>query len=154
MLYKIRCNQVHPLNGDLPEPYVPVRVARGALVAHRYTYARPRCRTAGLLFSSRCPAGTILLTAYSMVWDWRDKEHSQCFFIGLSCSIPNMVFYSFSLSLLSVYRLVLWDWVFGLIGCISLSLSLALPTLFNNNNNKSVQPLPEIEPVTFRIRCN
>ena len=24
-------------------------------------------------------------------------------------------------------------WVFGLIGCISLSLSLALPTYFNNN---------------------
>ena len=40
MLYKIRCNPVHPLNGALPEPYVPVRVTRGALVAHRYTYER------------------------------------------------------------------------------------------------------------------
>ena len=37
MLYKIRCNPVHPLNGALPLPYVPVRVTRGALVAHRYT---------------------------------------------------------------------------------------------------------------------
>ena len=27
--------------------------------------------TAGLLFPSRCPSGTILLTPYSMVWDWR-----------------------------------------------------------------------------------
>ena len=45
MLYKIRCNLVHPLNGALPGPYVPVRVTRGALVAHRYTYAPPRCRT-------------------------------------------------------------------------------------------------------------
>ena len=45
MLYKIRCNPVHPLNGALPGPYVPVRVQRGALVAHRYTYAPPRCRT-------------------------------------------------------------------------------------------------------------
>ena len=45
MLYKIRCNPVHPLNGVLPGPYVPVRVTRGALVAHRYTYAPPRCRT-------------------------------------------------------------------------------------------------------------
>ena len=27
MLYKIRCNPVHPLNGALPGPYVPVRVA-------------------------------------------------------------------------------------------------------------------------------
>ena len=26
---------------------------------------------AGLSFSSRCPSGTILLTTYSMVWDWR-----------------------------------------------------------------------------------
>ena len=39
MLYKIRCNPVHPLNSALPGPYVPVRVTRGALVAHRYIYA-------------------------------------------------------------------------------------------------------------------
>ena len=45
MLYKIRFNPMHPLNDALPEPYVPVRVTRGALVAHRYTYAPPRCRT-------------------------------------------------------------------------------------------------------------
>ena len=45
MLYKIRCNTVHPLNGALPGPYVPARVTRGALVAHRYTYAQPRCST-------------------------------------------------------------------------------------------------------------
>ena len=44
-MYKIRCNPMHPLNGALPGPYVPVRVKRGALVAHRYTYAPPRCRT-------------------------------------------------------------------------------------------------------------
>ena len=37
MLYKIRCNPVHPLNGALPGPYEPVQVTRGALVAHRYT---------------------------------------------------------------------------------------------------------------------
>ena len=29
------------------------------------------CSTAGLLFPSRCPSGTILLTPYLMVWDWR-----------------------------------------------------------------------------------
>ena len=45
MLYKIRFDPMHPLNGALPGPYVPVRVTRGALVAHRYTYASPRCRT-------------------------------------------------------------------------------------------------------------
>ena len=60
MLHKIRCDLVHPLNGALPGPYVPVRVIRGALVAHRYTYhrlaAEPRT-IAGLLFSSQCPMG-------------------------------------------------------------------------------------------------
>ena len=45
MLYKIRCNPMHPLNGALPGNYVTVRLTRGALVVHRYTYARPRCRT-------------------------------------------------------------------------------------------------------------
>ena len=74
MLYKIRCNPLHPLNDSLPGPYVPVWVTRGALVAHRYTYAPPRCKprsTPGLLFASQCPYGTILLTPYSMMWDWR-----------------------------------------------------------------------------------
>ena len=41
----VLCNPVHPLNGALPGPYMPARVTRGALVAHRYTYAPPRCRT-------------------------------------------------------------------------------------------------------------
>ena len=45
MLYKIRCNPMHSLCGALPVPYVPVHVTRGALIAHRYTYASPRCRT-------------------------------------------------------------------------------------------------------------
>ena len=45
MLYKIGCNRKHPLCGALPVPYVPVRVTRGALIAHRYTFAPPRCRT-------------------------------------------------------------------------------------------------------------
>ena len=45
MLYKIRCNPKHPLGGALPVPYVPVRVTLGALIAHRYTFAPPRCRT-------------------------------------------------------------------------------------------------------------
>ena len=36
---------MHPLYGALPVPYVPVRVTRGAVIAHRYTYGPPRCRT-------------------------------------------------------------------------------------------------------------
>ena len=37
VLYKIRCNSLHPLYGSLPVPCVPVRVTRGAVIAHRYT---------------------------------------------------------------------------------------------------------------------
>ena len=48
VLYKIRCNPVAPLNGALPGPHVPVRVTRGALVAHRFTYTPPRCRPSQL----------------------------------------------------------------------------------------------------------
>ena len=66
--------------------------------------------TAGLLFPFRCPSRTSLLTPFSMVWDSGFQGQGQCFFIGLSCSIPTIVFYSLSISLLSVYRLVLWGW--------------------------------------------
>ena len=76
MLYKIRCNPVHPLIGPLPGPYAPAQVTRSALVADRYTYAPPRCRTncstadfyslLGVPLERSC-----LWLSYSMVWDWR-----------------------------------------------------------------------------------
>ena len=34
MLYMIRCNLMHPIYGALPLPHVPVRVTRGAVIAH------------------------------------------------------------------------------------------------------------------------
>ena len=45
MLFKIKSNPMHPLSGALPLPYVPARVIRGALVAHRHSFAPPRCWT-------------------------------------------------------------------------------------------------------------
>ena len=61
MLYKIRCNPMHPLYNTLPLQYVSARFARGACFVHRYivylcaslqqnigiqyTYSPPRCRT-------------------------------------------------------------------------------------------------------------
>ena len=36
---------MHPLCGALPVLCVPVRVTRGAVIAHRFPYAPPRCRT-------------------------------------------------------------------------------------------------------------
>ena len=36
---------MHPLYGALLVPYVLVRVTRGAVIAHWYTFTPPRCRT-------------------------------------------------------------------------------------------------------------
>ena len=80
------------------------------------------------------------------------QEQGQCFFIALSCSIPTIVFYTIFpfLFFLSI------GWycgagVFGLIECISLSLSLALPTFFNNNNNNNNNIWKEILHQLFII---
>ena len=83
MLYNSRCNPVHPLNGALPGPYVPGGL-HTVLWCHISTpmhllAVEPRS-TARLLFPSQCPSGTILLTQYSMVWDWRFQEQGQLFF--------------------------------------------------------------------------
>ena len=45
MLFKIKSNPMHPWSGALPLPCVPTRVTRGTLVAHRHSFAPPRCRT-------------------------------------------------------------------------------------------------------------
>ena len=45
MLFKIKSNPMHTLSDALPVPYVPAHVTRGALVAHRYSFAAPRCTT-------------------------------------------------------------------------------------------------------------
>ena len=36
---------MHPLSSALPSQYVPMRVTRGALVAHRHSFVPPHCRT-------------------------------------------------------------------------------------------------------------
>ena len=45
MLFKIKNNSMRTLRGALHLPYVPVRVTRGASVAHRHSFAPPHCRT-------------------------------------------------------------------------------------------------------------
>ena len=62
--------------GAFPLPHVPARVTRGALVAHRHSFAPsrweflsiagPLCATQYLLRDL-----TMLMTAYLMVWDWK-----------------------------------------------------------------------------------
>ena len=73
MLFKIKSNPMHILSCALPLLYMPARVTRGALVAHRHSFAPPRCRTSlycRTFVSSRCFFGTILVTLYLMMWDW------------------------------------------------------------------------------------
>ena len=106
MLYKIRCNPMHPLNDALPGPYVPVWVTCGALIAHWYTYAPPRCRTSHY-------RKTFVRLSVSLRNDFADhvfdgvglvgfRSGANAFSVGLSCSIPTIVFYYFSISLLPV----------------------------------------------------
>ena len=72
MLYKIKCNPMHPLYGALPVSYVPVRVTCGVLDPHRYTVlvlllaAGPR-NTAGLLFPPLYLCLMLLVTEFDGV---------------------------------------------------------------------------------------
>ena len=135
MLFTMRCNPVHPLNGVLPGPYVPVWVTCGAWAAHQYTYALPCCRTSQYSRTFFPLSVSLWNDLANSVFDSVGlvgfKSRANDFFIGLSCSIPTIVFYSFSLSLLLVYRLVLWGWGLRTDRCISLSRP-ALPTCFNS----------------------
>ena len=96
--------------------------------------AEEPCSTAGLLFPYRCPSGTILRTPYSMVWDWRVSRAGPMLLYWPKLLYPNYNLLLFFLFFLSIGRYC-GAGVFGLIGCIPLSLSLALPTFFNNNYN-------------------
>ena len=89
-------------------------VTRGALVAHGYTYASPRCRTSQhrrtFVLLSVSHGNDLADPAFDGVGLTGFNSRANPFFIGLSCSIPSIVFFYFSISLLPVYRLVLWDW--------------------------------------------
>ena len=96
---------MHPLYGALSVPYVPVRVTRGAVIAHRYTYAPPRCRTSQY-------RGTFIPWSVSL-WN---EEQGQCLFIGLAA---RSLFVSYCFPFLFFHSM---GWCcgvggFGLIGC-------------------------------------
>ena len=115
MLYKIRCKEMHPLNGALPGPYVQCGL-HAVLGAHISTFmhrlAAELRSTAGFVFPSRCPCGMILLTPYSMVWDWRVSRAETMLVYWTKMLYPFYNLLLFFPSLLSVYRLVLWGWGF------------------------------------------
>ena len=117
MLYKIRCNPIHPFYGS----YL-CRMCR--CVLHTALWLHMRClhilsvylwlaaeprSTAGLSFTCQYLCGTILVTPYSIVWDWRVSRAGLIPFYLSSCSLPFCLIL-LSLSLLSFYGLVLWGW--------------------------------------------
>ena len=113
MLYKIRCNPMHPLNDALPGPHVPVWVTRSALVAHRYTYAPTHFRTSQYRrtfvpfkvslwkdLAGPVTDGVVLASFKTRVNDFYwPKLLYLCYSLLL-----------FSFSLLTITRLVLWGW--------------------------------------------
>ena len=112
-LYKIRCKQMHPLNDALPGPYVPVRATCGALVAHRYTYAPPRCKTSEYRRS-------FIPLSVSLWDDLADPVFDGMGRAGRAGPMPfywpkllnpyYSFLYYFSFSLLSVYMVLLCGW--------------------------------------------
>ena len=118
MLFKIKSNPMHPLSGVLPLSYVPARVTHGALVAHRHSFAPPRCWTSQYRRSFVPLSVSLwndLVTLCLMVWDWRVSRAEQM----LSCCHDLLFLFClllFYLSLPSV-RWLCGIGVFGLIEC-------------------------------------
>ena len=108
MLYKIRCNPMHPLSGAL---HVLVRVTHSAVIAHRYTYEPPYCRTSEYS-RSFIPLSVSLWNDLSDLifdgWDWWVSRAGPMPFYWPICSLPFCLFH-FSLSVLSFYG-VLWGY--------------------------------------------
>ena len=110
-----------------------------ALIAHRFTYAPPRCRTSWYR-RTFFPLSVSLWNdlggpAFDGVGLAGFKSRANCLFIDLAArSLLSPAVFPFS-------SFILWvgivGRVFGLIGCLSLSPSLALPTILNNNNKNN-----------------
>ena len=120
-------------------PYVPVRVTGSALVAHRYTYVPPHCRTSQYsrtwipLSVERSLWNDLAYTVFYGVRFAGFKSRANAFLL-VEAARSLFVFYCFHyLFFLSIGRHC-GAGVFGLIGCKSLSPSFALQTILNNNN--------------------
>ena len=92
----------------------------------RLLAAEPRS-SAGLLFLSQYLSGMIWLTPYLMVWDWPVSRPGSMPFCWPSCSFL-FCLQLFSLSLLFLYRLVVWGWG---IRTDRVSISLSRPCIAN-----------------------
>ena len=127
MLYTIRCNLMHPLYGALPVLYVSVKITCCALLAHWYTYAPSCCR-----FSKYHK--TSIPFSVSM---WNDLADPVFDVVGLVCYKSRADAFFIDQAAFSFFIFYCFPFLFWLIGCKLLSLSLALTVIFNTNNNNN-----------------
>ena len=121
---------MHPLNHDLPGPYLPVRVTLSDPVAHQYTYGGTSLYHMTFILLSVSLWNDLADPVFDGV-DWLVSRAGPMPFYWPKLLYP----YYFSLSLLSVYRLVLWGWSLRTDRVYVTRFQLAMPTSFNNNNN-------------------
>ena len=112
MLYTIRCNPVRPLNAATWTVCTSAGFSRcsGRTLVH---LCPPRCRTS-LYRRTFTPLSdtlwTILLTPYSMVWDWLVSREGPMLSYWPKLLYPYNSLLLFSNFLFSVYMLALWGW--------------------------------------------
>ena len=102
MLYKIRCNPMHPLYGGVPVPYADYTHCFGRTLVYVLIAAEPRSAI-GFLFPSQCFCGTILSALYSMVWDRRGSTGRASAFLLAQAAHPLLSSSVFALSCFFVY---------------------------------------------------
>ena len=150
MLFNIKSNPMHPLSGALLLPFVPVRVTRGASVAHRHSFAPPVAgflSIAEALCPSLCLFGTILVTMCLIAWDWRVSRAEPMLsswhdLLFLFCFL---LFYLFLPSMgwlcgVGVFELIVF----------SLSPCHAQRTPINNNNKK--RTIRDTNNTTYKVQ--
>ena len=130
MQYKIRGSLMHHLYYAVPKPYVTVRVTSSAILLQNRAVSLVFCSPLSVSLERSCwPCIRWCGTGWV-------KEQAQCFFYW-----PKLLVHV-CLLLFSRYLLLSMRWyceagVFGVIGCKSRSLSLAMLTTFNNNSNNN-----------------
>ena len=120
MQYKIRCKPMHTCYGALSGPCVSVRVTRCALVAHRYAYASPRCRTLQYCRTFIRLSVFLWIDLGDPVFDGVRlagfKSRAKCLFVGLAAR-SLFVSYCFDFHFFHSMGRYCGAGVFGLTGC-------------------------------------
>ena len=143
---------MHPLSGVLPLSYVPARVTRRALVAHRHSFAPPRCRTSQY-HRSFVPLSVSL---------WNDLSDPVFDGVRLAGFKSRVNAFSCWHDLLFLFCLLLFylflpsiGWLCGVGVFVLTECPHSLPALHrglqNNNNNNNNNYLPPLPPNSYRL---